>query len=98
MRPATGDIGRAKPNHNAPSGPAAMLVNTKDCAEEEPVMGNSVTAPAVVIRPILLLFRPRAANHNAPSGPATMLSAGMEMGNNSVIVHRVLVKPTLSAC
>jgi hypothetical protein len=32
-------------------------------------MGNSLITPAIVIRPILLVFD--SVNHKAPSGPAT---------------------------
>ena len=83
-------MSRIKPNHSAPSGPAAKLVKTEACVPTGVGIGNSVTAPSVVIRPIVSLFRSRAANHNAPSEPATMVSATMGMGN-SVIVCAVAV-------
>src|SRR6266498_3502611 len=50
----------------APSGPAPMSAGPLSTVG----MGNSVMAPAVVIRPILL--PPNSANQTAPSGPAVI--------------------------
>ena len=50
-----------------PSGPAAMPNGSPPAVGT----GNSVTAPAVVIRPIWLA--PCSANHSAPSGPVAMI-------------------------
>jgi hypothetical protein len=73
-------------------------------------MANSVTVPAVVIRPMLF----GALNRNAPSGPATMLGAAVGIGNSVIVCaaaaradassrtviaraqHRIPVKPTFS--
>src|ERR1700720_1753811 len=63
-------------NQRAPSGPAVMLKG----AEIWPLRGNSVTAPAVVMRPILpgsvqnipALVVHHSVNQRAPSGPAVI--------------------------
>jgi hypothetical protein len=69
-------------NHNAPSGPAIMLVG-----ELLPVgIGNSVMIPAVVIRPIL--FTSSSVNQSAPSGPAVMpwgLLLAVGIGNSEKV-------------
>jgi hypothetical protein len=52
-------------NHSAPSGPTVMPVGKLSC----PAIGNSVTTPAVVMRPILPKL---SANHSARSGPVVM--------------------------
>ena len=53
-------------NQSAPSGPAAMPRGRLPAVGT----GNSVTAPAGVIRPIAL--PDSSANHRAPSGPTVM--------------------------
>jgi hypothetical protein len=78
-------MSRIKPNHSAPSGPATKLVKTEARVPTGVGIGNSVTAPSVVILPIVFLFRSRAANHNAPSEPATIMSATMGMGNSVIL-------------
>ena len=78
-------MSRIKPNHSAPSGPATKLVKTEARVPTGVGIGNSVTAPSVVILPIVFLFLSRAANHNAPSEPATMVSATMGMGNSVIV-------------
>jgi hypothetical protein len=61
--------------------------------------GNSVTAPAVVIRPILLKYTPLlssfSVNQRAPSGPAVMpLTTALAVGReNAVTVPDVVIRP-----
>ena len=77
-------------NQSAPSGPT---VNMEGCL----ATANSVTAPAVVIRPILSPWI--SANHSAPSGPVTMSKgAPPTVGTeNSLITPAVVIRPILSA-
>src|SRR5258708_34898727 len=51
-------------NHSAPSGPILMPMGPLLTVG----IGNSVITPAVVMRPMLLLF----TNHSAPSRPAVV--------------------------
>src|SRR5262249_42907650 len=51
-------------NHSAPSGPILIAMGPLLTVG----IANSVITPAVVMRPMLLLF----TNHNAPSGPVVM--------------------------
>lgn len=53
-------------NHSAPSGPAAMPKGPHSAVGSV----NSVTRPAVVIRPIRCARY--SVNHSAPSGPLLM--------------------------
>jgi hypothetical protein len=61
------------------------------------VVGNSpVTAPAVVIRPILL--GEVSVNHRFPSGPPAIEVGPLpEVVGNSVIMPAVVIRPILSA-
>jgi len=84
-------------NHSAPSGPAVMSSGLLAAVGT----GNSVTAPDIVIRPIL---SPSAsANHSAPSGPAAMpigKLAPVGMGNSVIapyVVIRAILLPFSSA-
>ena len=52
-------------NHRFPSGPTTMSEENLKLGS-----GNSVTTPAVVMRPILLPLS--SANHRFPSGPVAM--------------------------
>ena len=78
-------------NQRLPSGPAAMPPGALSAVG----IGNSVTTPAVVIRPILL---PSASvNQRLPSGPAAMpdgrlLAVGI---GNSVMTPAVVIRPIL---
>src|SRR6266567_2576398 len=69
MCPLAGLIAPIRPsdsvNHIRPSGPAVMSKG-----KVLPATGNSVIAPAVVIRPILLALN--SVNHSAPSGPTAI--------------------------
>src|SRR5712692_9327426 len=80
MCPLAGLIAPIRPsdsvNHIRPSGPAVMSKG-----KVLPATGNSVIAPAVVIRPILLALN--SVNHSAPSGPTairrgSLFAVGME--------------------
>src|SRR5258707_13050011 len=66
-RPIWSALGVCLVNHNAPSGPVVMPVGPLPAFGT----GNSVTAPAVVMRPILLAKE--SGNQSAPSGPVVML-------------------------
>src|SRR5215470_18850395 len=70
-------------NHNAPSGPVVMLVAPRGT-------WNSVTTPAVVMRPT----KP-AANHSAPSGPVVIVKRKVPAVGigNSVIAPSVVMRP-----
>src|SRR5450631_814036 len=75
-------------NHSAPSGPAVMKKGKPLAVGRL----NSVTTPAVVMRPILLV--PSSANHSAPCGPAVMPMGKLLSGSmNSVKVPVVVIRP-----
>src|SRR5207247_1675470 len=74
-------------NHWAPSGPATISLALLPGVGS----GNSVIAPAVVIRPILLL---KSVNHNAPSHPAVMAKGWPGLLTvNSVMSPEVVMRP-----
>src|SRR5258708_5241346 len=75
-------------NHRLPSGPVVIPRRAPFAVGT----ANSVTTPAVVIRPILLVF---SVNHSAPSGPVVMKS-GPPAGSgrtNSVMLPKATVPP-----
>jgi hypothetical protein len=78
-------------NHMLPSTPAAISHG----ADAGVGTGNSVTAPAISIRPILLPIR--CVNHMAPSGPGAMpLGAAPGMGRRkSVTAPEGVIRATL---
>src|SRR5450631_453950 len=77
-------------NHSAPSGPAVMKKGKPLAVGRL----NSVTTPAVVIRPIL--FPSYSANHSAPSGPAVIPSGTPAVGvGNSVNTPAIVMRPIL---
>ena len=55
-------------NHRLPSGPDAMPNNPPGSVG----IGNSVTIPAGVIRPIQVVLPVPPVNHTLPSGPAAI--------------------------
>src|SRR5438105_4047677 len=75
-------------NHSAPSGPAVMEPGALGA-------GNSVMAPAVVMRPIALTLTLRSVNHMAPSGPAVIEKGLLPFTSvgNSVIAPVVVILP-----
>src|SRR6266540_2629654 len=87
MRPIL--LGALSVNHRAPSGPAAMETGPHGPDLEQSGydagsgIGNSVMAPEVVMRPILLAYC--SVNHRAPSGPST-IPPGPERSPN--VLHR----------
>src|SRR2546430_205251 len=82
----------SSPNHRAPSEPVVMPVGSELAVG----IGNSVTAPLAVIRPILLPFS--SVNHKAPSGPFVIPigsgNAEAAMGY-SLKVPEVVIRPIL---
>src|SRR6188474_1124408 len=77
--PTFGGFAPNSVNHSAPSGPAVISWGALGLVG----IGNSVMAPAVVIRPILCPFS--SVNQSAPSGPAVMPAGrltGVGTGNS----------------
>src|SRR6266567_3085786 len=80
-------------NHRAPSGPGVIPHGSLLAVG----IGNSVMAPVVVMRPILLLTLLISVNHRAPSGP-TVIPRGPLLGvgtGNSVMLPVVVMRPIL---
>src|SRR5215813_13829809 len=76
-------------NHSAPSAPILMAMGPLLTVG----IGNSVITPAVVMRPMLLLF----TNHSAPSGPVVMPDGALLVPGigNSVTTPAVVMRPML---
>src|SRR5262245_10953502 len=81
-------------NQRPPSDPPVM-----NCGFPSTTTGNSVTSPAVVTRPILLVES--SVNQSAPSGP-TAMATGMPKDGNGVVSNSVkapdgVIRPILYA-
>src|SRR6266567_3173634 len=83
-------------NHRAPSGPGVIPHGSLLAVG----IGNSVMAPVVVMRPILLPPVPDSVNHRAPSGPDVMPKGSLPAvgRKNSVMVPAVVIRPILLPC
>src|SRR6516164_1248708 len=81
-------------NHTLPSGPAATA---QQFVPIEAGNGNSVTPPAVVMRPMVSVLY--SANHSEPSGPGSMIpgNAAAVGTANSVTVPDRVTRAILSA-
>src|SRR5258708_17074531 len=91
-RPIWSALGVCSVNHNAPSGPVVMPVGPLPAFGS----GNSVIAPAVVMRPILLAKV--SVNQSAPSGPVVMYRMTLPFVGigNSVITPAVVLPPIVA--
>src|SRR5437588_10216810 len=88
----------ASATYTLPSGPAVMARGWREPLKEFTERANSVTVPAVVMRPTLLALS--SVNHRLPSDPAVMAlvtnTSGAEPGvdrENSVTDPAVEIRP-----
>src|SRR5262249_30858761 len=81
-------------NQRFPSGPAVMPSGRLSNVG----IVNTVTTPAVVMRPMAVAEKSRSANHRPPSGPVVIPSGSLpDATGNSVMTPAVVMRPILPA-